>query len=352
MRRPRKPKEPPRIVLTLIFAIVVFIIMTITMSIVGGILVLLTQVGIVNFNVDHDILTPTLSFGIASILIGTIVATIISSIPLRPVNKIINGMNKLAEGDYKTRIDLGHPSFAKEISNSFNTLASELGKTEMLRSDFINNFSHEFKTPIVSICGFAKLLQKESLSEERQKEYLGIIIDESTRLSDLATNVLNLTKVENQSILTDITFFNLSEQIRNCILMLENKWAKKNIAIVADFNEHTIDACEELLKQVWINLIDNAIKFTPMNGEIDVSIVKVESTVEILIKNNGPMMSQEEVTRVFDKFWQGDTSHASEGTGIGLSIAKRIVDLHNGTISVSSTQENTIFTVALPIKYS
>ncbi|WP_455716352.1 HAMP domain-containing sensor histidine kinase, partial [Anaerosporobacter sp.] len=283
-----------------------------------------------------NIFFPTIAFGISSIIIGTIVATIFSRIPLKPVNTIINGMNKLASGDYKTRIDLGHIPISLEISNSFNTLACELENTEMLRSDFVNNFSHEFKTPIVSICGFAKLLQKESITKEQQKEYLDIIVEESTRLSEMATKVLNLTKVENQNILTDITCFNLSEQIRNCILILENKWSKKGLTIVADFDEYMTDACEELLKQVWINLVDNAIKFSPENGEIHIVITKLTDKITVSIKNNGPEMSEEEITRIFDKFWQGDTSHTSEGNGIGLSIARRIVQLHKGTISVES----------------
>ena len=343
------PKHPPRLILTIVFAIVVFVILVITMTIVGTVVFILDRAGIVRIFTTPNIYFPTIAFGIASILIGTIVATILSSIPLKPFNTIISGMNKLANGEYKTRIELGHFPLSSEISGSFNTLACELENTEMLRSDFVNNFSHEFKTPIVSICGFAKLLQKESISKVQQKEYLAIIVEESTRLSDMATNVLNLTKVENQNILTDITCFNLAEQIRNCILILENKWSKKGLTIVADFDEYTIEACEELLKQVWINLFDNAIKFSLENGEIQIEITQLEDVVTVSTRNNGPEMSVEEITRIFDKFWQGDTSHASEGTGIGLSIARRIVELHKGTISVRSSHEETIFSVELPI---
>lgn len=351
MIKPKNPpKNPPRLILTIVFATVVFVILVITMTIVGTVIVILDQAGIIQAFTTPDILFPSIAFGIASILIGTLVATILSSIPLKPFNTIITGMNKLANGEYKTRIELGHFPLSSEISSSFNTLACELENTEMLRSDFVNNFSHEFKTPIVSICGFAKLLQKESISKEHQKEYLDIIVEESTRLSEMATNILNLTKVENQSILTDITCFNLSEQLRNCVLLLENKWSKKGLTIDADFDEYRIDACEELLKQVWINLVDNAIKFTPENGEIHITITQLTDIVTVSFKNNGPKMSEEEITRIFDKFWQGDTSHATEGTGIGLSIAKRIVELHMGTISVKSSREETIFSVELPIK--
>lgn len=350
LKHPEYPKHPPRAVLTIVFATMVFIILSITMTIIGSAVFFFNQAGVGKIYGLSNILVPTISFGIASILIGTIVATIFSSIPLKPVNKLISGLNQLASGDYKTRINLGHISVAEELSNSFNALASELENTEMLRSDFVNNFSHEFKTPIVSICGFAKLLQKGIVSEEQQKEYLAIIVDESTRLADMATNILNLTKVENQTILTDITYFNLSEQIRNCILMLEKKWIQKGVTIAVDFNEHNIHANEELLKQVWINLIDNAVKFSPEDGEINILIKETKDVVTVLVKNNGPELSTEELRRIFDKFYQGDTSHASEGTGIGLSIARKIVQLHKGKISVISSKEETVFSVELPIE--
>lgn len=348
LKQLKHPKHPPKAVLTIAFAIMVFIIFSITMLIIGSLLFLLNQVGVSEKFNTANILLPTIGFAIASILIGTIVATIFSSIPLKPVNKLISGLNKLASGNYETRIDLGHISIAEDLSKSFNSLASELEKTEMLRSDFVNNFSHEFKTPIVSICGFSKLLQKGDISREQKEEYLAIIVDESTRLSDMATNILNLTKVENQAVLTDITYFNLSEQIRNCILMLEKKWSQKGITIAADFNEYKVNANEELLKQVWINLVDNAVKFSPEDGEIKISIKESEDVIMVRIKNKGPKLSADEIRRIFDKFYQGDTSHASEGTGIGLSIARRIIQLHKGKILVASSQEETVFSVEVP----
>lgn len=344
----RKPKAPPRAALTIIFAIVVFIILAITMLIVGSMVFLLIQAGVLEKISSPNVMFLIVVLALSSILIGTVVAAIMSRIPLKPVNVLINGMNRLASGDYGARIDLGNLLVAQEVSDSFNTLASELQNTEMLRSDFVNNFSHEFKTPIVSIRGFAKLLKKGNLPDELQREYFDIIVDESTRLADMATNVLNLTKIQNQSILTDITRFNLSEQIRNCILLLEKKWSQKDLTVTADFTEYNINANEEFLKQVWINLIDNAVKFSPEAGEIGISITEEPGVVTISVKNNGPEISSEGKKRIFDKFWQADTSHASEGTGIGLSVAKRIIELHKGSISVISSSEETVFTVRLP----
>lgn len=343
-----RPKAPPRAALTLIFTLVMFLVLSITMLIVGGTTFLLVRAGVLTEIIRPDIPFPIAVFALASVLIGTAVAAIVSRIPLRPVHQLIAGMNRLAAGNFDTEIHLGKSPTSKDLSDSFNLLASELKNTEMLRSDFINNFSHEFKTPIVSIRGFAKLLQKGNLPESKQKEYLSIIVDESSRLTDLATNILNLTKVENQKILTDVTRFNLSEQIRDCILLLEKKWTRKALTIVADFDEHMVLANEELLMQVWINLIDNAVKFSNEGGEMGVSLSEQEACILVQIKNNGPQISSEDQNRIFHKFWQGDTSHTSEGTGIGLSIAYQIVQLHKGTISVHSNPTETVFTVSLP----
>lgn len=329
----------------------VFIIMLITMFIVGSALLLLVHTG---FLPDHisspNILIPILLFAIISIVIGTMVATMISAIPMKPVGILIQGMNRLSNGEFDTRISLGQSQIGEQVASSFNRLAEDLANTEMLRSDFVNNFSHEFKTPIVSIRGFAKLLQKGNLTEAKQQEYLTIIVDEVSRLADLSTNALQLTKIENQTILTDVSCFNLSEQIRNSILLLEQKWEEKQLKILPDFLEYEIEANEELLKQVWINLIDNAIKFSPEFSTITCSIHETSHDFLIKIKNNGPQILPDDFKRIFNKYWQADASHTGEGAGIGLSIAHRVILLHKGTISVESLPELTTFTILLPKK--
>jgi signal transduction histidine kinase len=261
-------------------------------------------------------------------------------------------MNRLASGDFRVRMQFGrpfgnHPTFI-ELTDSFNKLAEELQNTEMLRTDFINNFSHEFKTPIVSIAGFAKLLKKGNLTEEQKIAYLDAIEEESLRLSYMATNVLNLTKVENQTILTDVTSYNLSEQLRASVLLLEGKWTKKEIDLCLDFEEYTIEANEELLKQVWINLIDNAVKFSPMGGAVVIGISELEDRLCVSIGNTGQPIPPDKLPRIFNKFYQADESHASEGNGIGLAIVKRVVDLHGGEVHVSSNGDMTVVTVELP----
>jgi len=349
-----KPEQRKhRLALTLLFSGVVFCFFIVTMAVVGGVIIFLIHRGVLEPvgsgpKGEHLILRMML----ASVLLGAVLTTVTSRFPLKPVNTIINAMNRLASGDYKTRLHFGkhlakHPTII-EISRSFNNLAEELDKTEILRSDFINNFSHEFKTPIVSIAGFAKLLKHGDLTEEQKAEYIDIIEEESLRLSAMATNVLNLTKVENQTILTGVTEFNLSEQIRNCILLLENKWSRKNITPELDFGEHFISANEEMLKQVWINLIDNAIKYGDQGTSVRVGITETEDHIFVSVSDTGVEIPPELREKIFRKFYQADESHSSEGNGVGLAVVKGIVKLHNGDVTVSSGNHQTVFTVKLP----
>lgn len=287
-----------------------------------------------------------------SVLLNIIFILISGKIWLKPVRRLIDGMKQLANGDYSARMTFGKPfgdmAVMRAVSDSFNTMAEELQNTEVLRSDFINNFSHEFKTPIVSIAGFAKLLKRGDLSNEEKKEYVDIIEEEAMRLSYMATNVLNLTKVENQTILTDVSAFNLSEQIRSCILLLEEKWSRKNLELYIDFDEYLISGNEESLKHVWINLLDNAIKFSPDYGSLEVKIEQDEKNISVSISNNGTPISPDIRNKIFNKFYQADESHSTAGNGIGLAIVKKITELHGGVVEVKSSDNLTTFTVVLP----
>ena len=340
-------KNPNR-QLWLIFSFCIFCILAITISIFLTTMLVLAQMGYLTDINSASQSLPIIFSAIASLPIGALLTMVLVHIPLKPVNRLVNGMKRLSQGHFDERVELGTIRVYRELSESFNTLASELENTEMLRSDFVNNLSHEFKTPIVSIRGFAKILQRGGLSREEELEYLGIIVDESTRLSSLATNVLYLTKVENQSILTDITEFNLSEQVRRCILMLEKKWTDKSLTFEAAVGEYTISANETMLKEVWLNLLDNAIKFSPASGSVTVKIHPAGDQLAVSVTNHGPMIAEEQLRRIFDKFWQGDSSHASEGAGVGLSIVRQIIRLHKGHIEAASTEEKTVFTVLLP----
>lgn len=277
-----------------------------------------------------------------------------SKFTLRPFNRLIDRLNLLSKGDFKARLSFGapislHPTF-KEIEKSFNRAAEELEHTEMLNEDFINNFSHEFKTPIVSIAGFANLLRYGNLSDSETQEYLQVIEEESMRLSYMATNVLNLIKVENQTILTEVVKYNLSEQLRGAVLLLEEKLQQKELNMNIDFGEHFIWANDELLKQVWINLLDNAIKFSDIGSTISVNISEDKNKIYVSIANQGKDIPKDSLSRIFNKFYQADESHSSEGNGIGLAVVKKVTELHGGSIFVESENRTTTFTVTLPRK--
>ncbi len=349
----KKPERKYRISLALMFSGMVLAILLLTSVIVAVVIFYLVyqgtlKIGDNELNFGSFILVMTLlSLGTGFVIYGST-----SRFSLIPINRILNAINKVASGDYSARLTFKTP-FAKiptinELTNSFNAMAYQLEANKVVHTDFINNFSHEFKTPIVSIAGFARLLRREDLPKDKRDEYLQIIEEESTRLAQMATNVLNLTKVENQTILSDVTEYNLSEQIRHCFLMLESKWTKKNLEPSLLFDEYKIQANEELLKQVFINLIDNAIKFAYENTVIEVSINKNAKGLEVTVSNDGDTIPKESMDRIFDRFYQSDASHSTEGNGVGLAVAKKIIDLHKGTIEVKSENNHTVFTVFLP----
>lgn len=351
-KRFRATEKTQRYSLSLMFGIFVFAVLLIALGFAVFAVWLLGKLGVITGGLEDSSMTfMVVLMSVISLIIGSGMSLLLGKIPLKPINDLVNHMNRLAAGDFSARLKFGgawksHPAF-NEMSESFNKLAAELENTEMLRGDFINNFSHEFKTPIVSIAGLAKLVNKGRLTEEQRTKCLTAIEEESLRLAAMATNVLNLTKVENQKILSELTTFNLSEQIRSCVLLLENKWAQKDLELVLDFDEHEIEASEDLLKEVWINLIDNAIKFSPRCGTVSVSIKENIGKISVTVSNTGSEISPENIKKIWNKFYQADESHASEGNGVGLAIVKRVVELHGGEISVKSGNGMTSFTVDL-----
>ena len=351
----RIKEKTSRMSLTLAFSFFVFAILLSAIALTALGLWLLTKAGVI-VNVDGELqLGQVILFmSLISLIIGGISTFFSSRLPLKPVNEIINKMNRLAAGDFKTRLGFGntmsaHPA-VKELTTSFNTMAEELENTELLRNDFINAFSHEFKTPIVSITGLANLLESGDITEEQRVQYARAIREESMRLSSMASNILCLTKVENQTILTDVSRFNISEQVRSAVLLLEEKWTGKNIDLQLDFDEYMIEANEEMLKQVWINLIDNAVKFVPRCGTVELEVYDTGDNLCVKVSNTGNDIPLEKQEKLFAKFYQADESHTTQGNGIGLAIVKRIVELHNGSVSVKSANGITTFTVMLPKK--
>jgi signal transduction histidine kinase len=220
----------------------------------------------------------------------------------------------------------------------------------MFRNDFINNFSHEFKTPIVSIQGFAHQLRAGGLTPEEEREYIRIIADESDRLARMSTNILLLSKLENQAIVTEKTEFYLDEQIRTCLLLLEKQWSSKDIELNLDLDEVKYRFNDTMLSHVWMNLLGNAIKFTPRGGTVSCTLRADDRHVTAVISDTGCGMDENTQHHMFEKFFQGDTSHAGDGNGIGLTIVGRIMVLCGGTISVESAPgRGSTFTVTLPV---
>ena len=353
MKKKERKDKKDRISLSLLFTGITFAFLIITMLLVTATIIILINTGVLKLGEEKlNVILFIIWIAIASVVLGTVITFFVGRLPLKPVNSFITAMNKLASGDYKTRLQFKNP-IAKnptvaELTECFNNMANELEDTEMLRNDFINNFSHEFKTPIVSIAGFAKLLKRGNLTEEQKAEYIDIIEEESLRLSNMATNVLDLTKVENTSILTGKTTYNLSEQIRKCLLVLEPKIEKKNVELEVDFNEYNITANEEMLMQVWMNLIDNAVKFVYEYGTIKIDIASVNNVIVVSIANTGDPIPEQSMQKIFRKFYQADESHASEGNGIGLAVVRKVVDLHNGDINVTCENGVTTFKIYLP----
>ena len=331
-----------------------FIALLLAMTAFGAIIVSLLiyadvlQLGGIQLSVGSLILTLL----VLNASIGAALAVLMGNVLMKPVNKILNALNGLASGDYSQRLEfqgwVSRNRTIAELTDSFNTMAQELEQTEMLRSDFINNFSHEFKTPIVSIAGFAQVLKRGNLSPQEQAEYLEIIENESLRLARMASNVLDLTRIESQNILTDVHTFNISEQMRTCMLLLEAKWTEKKIEPVLPLQEHFYTGNEDLMKQVWNNLFDNAIKFSPDYGVVETQIEKTENGIHVTVSNYADPIPPEKIDRIFNKFYQADESHASEGNGVGLAVVKKIVDLHQGTIRVECRDGKVEFIMDLP----
>lgn len=275
---------------------------------------------------------------------------------LKPLKELTRATKEIAAGNFNIKVDnvlnpFNESSELGTLVDGFNHMATELKSTEMFRNDFIHNFSHEFKTPIISIRGFARQLYQGNLTPEQEREFARIIMDESEQLANMSSNVLLLTKLENQEIVTDKTTFSLDEQLRNCLILFEEQWSEKNLNLDLDLEEITIHQNAEILAHVWKNLISNAIKFSKQNGFLNIKCKRTVDHIHISIEDTGSGMTEQTMAQIFDKFYQGDTSHATPGNGLGLPLTKRIVEMVGGKIFVKSTYgKGSTFTVHLPLQ--
>ena len=271
----------------------------------------------------------------------------------RPVKKITEAANKMVKGDFSVRIKpvakfASDDSF-NEIIECVNRMAEELSGVETLRTDFIANVSHEMKTPLSVMQNYGTLLQAPDLSDEQRMEYAKGITDASRRMADMMTNILKLSRLENQQIFPQATEFDLGEQLCECLLQYENVWETAEIEIETDIAEDVkVTADAELLSLVWNNLFSNAFKFTESGGTVSVSLSSTEHHAIVKVQDTGCGMTAEVGAHIFEKFYQGDTSHATQGNGLGLALVKRVIDIMQGEISVeSAVGVGTTFTVTL-----
>ena len=271
----------------------------------------------------------------------------------RPVCRITGAARKIAQGDFSVRIPYVRGGYGTEIFNEiiacFNTMAEELSGVETLRMDFIANVSHEMKTPLAAIQNYGTLLQKPGLSEQQRQEYAQSVYYAAKRLTGLITNVLKLNKLENQQIFPVAEEYDLSEQLCESLLQYESAWEKKNIELETDIADGvTVRADGELLSLVWSNLLSNAFKFTGEGGTVSVSLEADGTCAVVRVADSGCGMTPEVGAHIFEKFYQGDTSHATVGNGLGLALVKRIMDITGGEISVASEPgRGSTFTVRL-----
>ena len=318
------------------------------------IMAVITHIGMVvinNFIIDNleNYVIWLLVFEVAGTIVGTATIFIVSRRMLQPLQLLMEGTDKITSGDYSVRLDMDSFYEFEELGRKFNCMAEELKSVEVLRNDFVNQFSHEFNTPISSIHGFANALKDRNLGTDEWEAYLDKIIQGTDRLSNLANNVLNLSLIERQTIVTHKTRINITEQIRRVIAMLVLYWEKKEIIFDFECDEHYIIGNEEFLEHLWCNILDNAIKYSFVKGKIDINIEEKDDNVIVKIRDYGKGIAEESIPHIFEKFYRSKSSSTSPGTGIGLTIAKKVVLLHQGSIEVDSkVGGGTSFFIKLP----
>lgn len=269
------------------------------------------------------------------IFLGSIFILFAVAMVVKPIKKISAASKEVAGGNFSVQVDVQGNDEIADLSRNFNTMVRELSENEYLHKDFVSNVSHEFKTPITSLMGYAKLLREEDLSLEKKKEYTDIIIFESERLSNLSSNLLKLSDLGDGIKGLKKEKIKLDEQIRDAILLLQKAWEEKDIVLDLELDRVNFIGDKELLYQVWINLISNAIKYSNRGGELKITL-KEEKGVRVEIIDTGLGMEKEELENIFLRFYKVDKSRNTSGTGLGLTIAKKIVELHRGDITVES----------------
>lgn len=288
-----------------------------------------------------------------SIIFGSLISMFALQHVLNPIMELSKAMQNVAKGDYTIKLDPpphGPKSEMYDLWSSFNQMVQELNSTQTLHSDFISNVSHEFKTPLATISGYATLLQDDSLSSEERNEYIHIITQSAKELSRMTGNILSLSRLEHQTIVSEKESFRVDEQIRHCILRLEPVWSAKNLNIYPELDRIIWNGNMELTAHIWSNLLENAVKFTPQGGEISITAQIQNPWLTVTFQDTGIGMTPDVQAHIFDKFYQGDISHQKKGNGLGLALVRKIVTLYGGSIQVESRPElGSTFRISLPL---
>ncbi len=333
--------------LWLYFAGIVFITVSVVFLLISLLWAVIYRLGYLTVEPHR---APLVLLAMGSLLLGGIIAVCVGKLIIRPIQSMGDAFDALSRGNFDVKVSEREKiDEIRDMARRFNAMTYDLSHIETLRSDFVANVSHEFKTPIAAIEGYATLLQNHRLSPDKHDRYVEKILENSRRLSRMSGNILLLSKLENQETVPDQAEYRLDEQIRQCVLALEPKWTEKKIELDIDLEKATYYGSRGLLEQVWLNLLDNAIKHSAEGGVISIRLHVRDGVLSVSVTDHGDGMTEEVQKHVFEKFYQGDSSRKSEGNGLGLALVKRIVDLCRGSVHVHSVPgQGAVFVVRLP----
>ena len=328
------------------YYLIIFIIILFSAGMITGVLFLLDALGVV-YKLSY---TMMISLFVVAAVAAALMSYFIGRRILAPMVKLSKASKEVARGNFNVTVsDSSRLEEVQTTFRNFNAMVRELNSISTLSNDFVANVSHEFKTPLTAIEGYAMLLQEPNLTAQERTEYLDKILYNTHRLTDLVGNILMLSKIESKSLAEQYKDFRLDEQIRQAVVSLESAWAEKDIIFNVDLDAVTLNGCEALLMHVWTNLISNAVKFSDRGGTIELRLLDQKECVVVSVTDHGCGMTPEVQERIFEKFYQGDTSHKALGNGLGLALVKRIVELSDGLIEViSKPEQGSTFRVILP----
>ena len=339
----------PKLTIYLRTLLLLFGISSSLLLIMFCILIFADSKGWISSQENADVIT------LVAVIVGCMVLSLLMTVGINrlilvPMRHILDAIKLVGQGNFDVRIQTEDRSELGVLSTSLNQMIESLGNLDKMRNDFVANVSHEFKTPLASIQGCAALLQDEHLTPEERRQYAQLVHSSAKRLSTLSTNILELSKLENDAVEVQQNCFMLDEHLRQALLVLQDEWQKKDIELNLELPEVKYCGSDELLMQVWLNLLGNAIKFSPQGGRVDVLLEKLPSSVVVTITDQGVGISEAEQRLIFEKFYQADTSHKTEGNGLGLAMVQRIITLLRADIEVISSQpgEGASFIVTLP----